>query len=134
TTVRSRQQARPAYGNGLADYAPAASARPLRTAARYCLARSSMMSNRPSLIDFASTSSPPTATAQAPAFRNSGVVSRFTPPVGIISICGKGPFRALIYFGPPTLPQGKILTISAPASHAVRTSVGVSAPGQMTLE
>src|SRR5271169_6254978 len=82
----------------------------------------------------ASTNSPPTATAQAPAFRKSPVVSRFTPPVGIISIWGNGPFSALMYLAPPTLPQGNTLTTSAPASHAVSTSVGVRAPGQITLE
>jgi len=35
---------------------------------------------------FASTSSPPAATAAAPALMNSGVVSRLTPPVGTKSI------------------------------------------------
>ena len=80
------------------------------------------------------TVTPPTATAQAPAFKNSPAVSRFTPPVGIISICGNGPFSALMYFGPPTFPAGNIFTTSAPASHAVTTSVGVSAPGQITFE
>src|SRR5258708_4486576 len=103
-------------------------------APRYCRARSSITSNRPSFTLLASTSSPPTATAQAPALRNSPAVSRFTPPVGIISMCGNGPLSALMYFGPPTFPQGKILTMSAPASHAVTTSEGVTAPGPMTFE
>src|SRR5215469_7539851 len=85
-------------------------------------------------MHFPSTSSPPTPTAQAPAFRKSPTVSRFTPPVGIISIWGKGPLSALMYLAPPTLPHGKILTASAPASQAVRTSVGVRAPGHTTLE
>ena len=62
------------------------SARALAITARYCRVRSSMMSKRPSLIVLASTNSPPTATAHAPAFRNSPAVSRLTPPVGIISI------------------------------------------------
>jgi hypothetical protein len=39
-----------------------------------------------------------------------------------------------MYFGPPTLPQGKIFTMSAPASHAVTTSVGVRAPGHITFD
>src|SRR5215472_9420008 len=85
-------------------------------------------------MDLASTNSPPTATAHAPALRKSPQVSRLTPPVGIISICGNGAFKALIYFAPPTFPQGNTFTTSAPASHAVRTSVGVSAPGQITFE
>src|SRR5205814_9284008 len=83
---------------------------------------------------FKSPHPPPTATAHVAAFNKSPAVSRFTPPVGIISICGNGPFNALMYFAPPTLPQGNTLTTSAPASHAVKTSVGVSAPGQITLE
>src|SRR5205814_10101783 len=102
--------------------------------ARYSRARSSITPNRPPVTDLLSTSSPPTPHAQDPAYRKSPMVSRFTPPVGTISICGNGPFSALMYFAPPTLPQGKILTASAPASHAVNTSVGVSAPGQITFE
>src|SRR5690242_2865673 len=85
-------------------------------------------------MHLASTSSPPTPTAQEPAFRKSPTVSRFTPPVGTISMWGNGPFSALMYLAPPTLPHGNTLTASAPASHAASTSVGVSAPGQITLE
>src|SRR5205807_6721733 len=55
-------------------------------------------------------------------------VFRLTPPVGTSGTCGSGPFRALMYFAPPTSPQGKILTKSDPALQAVITSVGVKAP------
>ena len=74
------------------------------------------------------------AVAMAPAFRNSPAVSRFTPPVGIIWMCGRGPFSALMYFGPPREFAGKTFTTSAPCSQAVRTSVGVSAPAHTTFE
>ena len=80
------------------------SSRVLRTISRYCFARSSNTSYLPALMVSGSINSPPTATAHAPAFRKSAAVSRFTPPVGIISICGKGPFSALMYFAPPTAP------------------------------
>src|SRR5438128_7801832 len=108
-------------------------ARPDRTASINRRALEVITSTLPSRSAFTSTSSPPTATAAAPALMNSGVVSRFTPPVGTKSICGKGPFSALMYLGPPTGPQGKIFTRSAPACHAVTTSVGVSAPGMHGL-
>src|SRR6266478_3682539 len=75
-----------------------------------------------------STSSPPTPSAAAPASMNSAAVFRLTPPVGTSGICGNGPFRALMYLAPPTCPQGKTFTKSAPAFQAVMTSVGVNAP------
>src|SRR5439155_765591 len=102
-----------------------APARADRTASRKRRALDVITSSLPSRRAFKSTSSPPTATAAAPALMNSGVVSRFTPPVGIKSIWGKGPLSALMYLGPPTGPAGKILTMSAPACQAVSTSVGV---------
>src|SRR5262245_56763377 len=80
-----------------------------------------------------STSSEPTAKAAEPAAMNSAAVFRFTPPVGIRSIGGNGTFKALMYFDPPTLSQGNTFTKSDPASHAVTTSVGVSAPGMIGL-
>src|SRR5512133_3606502 len=92
------------------------------------------MSNFPAITDLLSTNSPPTPHAHAPAFRKSPIVSRLTPPVGAISMCGKGPLSALIYFAPPTFPHGNALTTSAPASQAASTSVGVRAPGQITFE
>src|SRR5208337_4868323 len=45
--------------------------------------------------------SPPTPMAQAPALMNCGAVSRLTAPVGMISMCGNGPFRSLKNCGPP---------------------------------
>src|SRR5438128_11202 len=108
-------------------------ARPDCTASRKRRELDVITSSLPSRRAFKSTSSPPTATAAAPALMNSGVVSRFTPPVGTKSICGKGPLRALMYFGPPTGPAGKIFTMSAPACQAVSTSVGVRAPGKQGL-
>src|SRR3989441_5830896 len=108
-------------------------ARPDRTASINRRALEVITSTLPSRSAFTSTSSPPTATAAAPALMNSGVVSRFTPPVGTKSTWGNGPLRALMYLGPPTGPAGKILTMSAPACQAATTSVGVSAPGKQGL-
>src|SRR6185437_4449618 len=48
-------------------------------------------------------------------------------------MCGNGARIALMYFGPPTCPHGKTLIASAPDSHAVRISVGVSAPAMIGL-
>src|SRR5215475_13695996 len=79
------------------------------------------------------TSSPPTPRAAAPASMKPPAVSRLTPPVGIIKICGKGAFHARMYLGPPTGPQGKIFTKSLPDSQAVTTSVGVRAPAIISL-
>ncbi len=62
------------------------SARAFATTSRNCAARWVKTSYLPSLMVLASTSSPPTATAQAPALRKSPAVVRLTPPVGIISI------------------------------------------------
>src|SRR5207245_3781374 len=98
------------------------------TIATNFLAFSAMISG---LFDFsasACTNSPPTPNAAAPASINSAAVFRLTPPVGTSGTCGSGPFRALMYFAPPTSPQGKILTKSDPALQAVITSVGVKAP------
>src|SRR5205814_1050273 len=57
----------------------------------------------------------------------------FTPPVGIMGICGNGALRALMYLDPPTVPHGNIFTKSLPARQAVMTSVGVSAPAIIGL-
>src|SRR2546430_7973181 len=103
------------------------------TASENFLAFSVILANSLAATAFLSTNSEPTASAAEPAAMNSAAVFRFTPPVGIKSIWGKGPFRALIYFGPPTSSHGKIFTKSAPASQAVITSVGVRAPGITTL-
>src|ERR1051326_7796430 len=54
-----------------------------------------------------------------------------TPPVGISSICGSGALSDLMYVAPPTAFAGNTFTASAPAVHAVSTSVGVSAPGKI---
>src|SRR5205823_3213667 len=43
------------------------------------------------------------------------------------------PLSALRYFGPPTLPQGKILINLAPSEVAAISSVGVRAPGMANL-
>ncbi|MBA7549845.1 hypothetical protein ES705_42343 [subsurface metagenome] len=67
--------------------------------------------------------------AHEPALMNSPAFSKFTPPVGRKRMCGRGPLSALIYFGPPNCPAGKIFTMSAPISQAWTTSVGVIAPG-----
>src|SRR5262245_60005881 len=66
------------------------SARALETTSRNWRERSSKTSYLPSPMVFASINSLPTATAAEPALRKSAAVSRFTPPVGIISICGNG--------------------------------------------
>ena len=71
-----------------------APARAARTASINRRALEVITSTLPSRSAFTSTSSPPTATAAAPALMNSGVVSRFTPPVGTKSIWGKGPLSA----------------------------------------
>ena len=79
-----------------------------------------------------STSWLPRPTAHAPALTKSLSVCRLTPPVGMRRICGSGPFNALRYAGPP-MSAGNSFTMSAPASHAVSTSVGVYAPGMIPL-
>src|SRR5690349_11566493 len=71
----------------------------------------------------------PTPIAVAPDKMKLAAVCRFTPPAAINGTCGKDACRALIYRSPPTGPEGNTLTKSAPALHAVTTSVGVNAPG-----
>src|SRR5437667_4054599 len=92
-----------------------------------------MICDLPDFRASAWTSSPPIPNAAAPASMNSAAVFRFTPPVGTSGICGRGPFRALMYLAPPTWPQGKIFTKSDPAFHAVMTSVGVKAPAMINI-
>src|SRR5437667_2647502 len=101
-------------------------ARACFTMARYLRAFSTMTSGLPDFSASARTNSPPMPKAAAPASINSAAVFRLTPPVGTSGTCGSGPFRALMYFAPPTSPQGKILTKSDPALQAVITSVGES--------
>src|SRR5438876_11477595 len=64
-------------------------ARPDRTASINRRALEVITSTLPSRSAFTSTSSPPTATAAAPALMNSGVVSRITTQVETTSIWGK---------------------------------------------
>jgi hypothetical protein len=87
-----------------------------------------MTSKRPSAIAFGSRSAVPTPTATAPAAIQSPALVSDTPPVGIIRICGSGPRMSLKNCGPRAV-AGNTLTTSAPASHAVRISVGVKQPG-----
>src|SRR3974390_2118138 len=81
----------------------------------------------------AQTNSPPTPSAAAPAWVNSEAVVAFAPPVGTMGMGGRGAFSALMYFAPPTVPQGKTFTRSLPAFQAVMTSVGVRAPAITSL-
>src|ERR1035437_7285705 len=74
----------------------------------------------------------PTPTAVAQARMKSATLSWLTPPEAISGTCGNGALSALIYGAPPSWEQGKILTKSTPAFHAIMTSVGVRAPGKMT--
>ena len=64
----------------------------------------------------------------APARKKSAMFSRLTPPTTMIVACFSGPSTSLTYPG-PSAPAGKTLTMSAPASSAVRISVGVMTPG-----
>src|ERR1700691_6616747 len=80
-------------------------ARALRTIATMPCAASTIAAVLPDSSAVAETNSPPMPSAAAPARMKSAAVFRFTPPVGIIGICGKGAFNALIYFAPPTVPQ-----------------------------
>src|ERR1700716_392939 len=105
-----------------------------RTIARYFRALSVTISGLPSAMAFAFTRSEPTPRAKAPASRNSFAVASETPPVGIRSIWGSGPVRAVRYFAPPIALAGNTFTTSAPASHAVTISVGVRAPGSTAAE
>src|SRR3989442_2936373 len=103
-------------------------ARACFTIATNFLAFSAMISG---LFDFsasACTNSPPRPNAAAPASINSAAVFRLTPPVGTSGIWGSGPFRALMYFAPPTSPQGKILTKSDPPLQAGVNLGGVKGP------
>src|SRR4029453_3502411 len=78
-------------------------------------------------------SSLPTPSADAPAVIKAAVVSRLTPPVGISGMWGRGPRRAWMDFGPPTLPHGKTLTKSDPPLQSFTISLGVSAPAIINL-
>src|SRR5262249_39429580 len=114
---------------GLRGYEPF---RASRTISTYCRASSRMRSKLRSATARGSTSWPPTPRQQAPAFRKAAAVVRSTPPVGINRACGRGARRALKNAG-PTTSAGKTFTMSAPASHAARISVGVKAPGMTSL-
>ena len=58
----------------------------------------------------------------------SPALSRVTPPVGMSRTCGSGARMSLKNPGPSAV-AGNTLTMSAPASHAERISVGVKQPG-----
>src|SRR5262252_2865229 len=108
---------------------------PLAVATAFTNSRAAavIFSKLPSRKAAASTRSAPTPNANAPAAMNSAALAAFTPPVGIREEPGNGAFRDLRYFGPPTFPQGKILTRPAPWSCAFISSDGVSAPGIASL-
>ena len=59
-------------------------------AGRAPLTRRTFLPLQPGIHQFA-----PDRHCAGPGFQKSPAVSRFTPPVGIISICGNGPFRRL---------------------------------------
>lgn len=69
---------------------------------------------------------------QRPALIHSAALSAFTPPVGIIFICGMGPLMALMILGPNRFP-GKIFTISEPASMHSTASLMVIAPAMQAI-
>ena len=71
---------------------------------------------------------PPAPTATAPARIHSSTLSTDTPPVGMISAWGMGPWMALMTLGPNSSP-GNTLMMSAPASMPETTSVMLMAPG-----
>jgi hypothetical protein len=77
---------RPAWPKAVWNDRYAAAIRASRTASTNFRALDVITSRLASRRAFASTSSPPAATAAAPALMNSGVVSRLTPPVGTKSI------------------------------------------------
>ena len=91
-------------------------------------AAAEMSPNRRSATASTSTSAVPTPMAHAPARIQSPAFSRVTPPVGISFTCGNGPRRSLKKPGPSAV-AGNTFTTSAPASQAVRISVGVKQPG-----
>ena len=72
------------------------------------------------------------AQATRSCFEEFGRGCQVNAPVGIMRICGNGPRTALKNAG-PTISAGNTLTMSAPASHAARISVGVNAPGITSL-
>ena len=77
-----------------------------------------------------STRSAPTPRAAAPALMKSSAVLRLTPPVGTRLDLGQGRLQGLdVARARRATPAGKTFTRSAPARHAVTTSVGVRAPG-----
>src|SRR5450631_7440 len=84
------------------------------TACTNSCAAAEIFARLPSRKAAASIRSAPTPRANAPAAMNSAAFAAFTPPVGIKSAFGKGAFSDFKYLGPPTLPQGKILTSRAP--------------------
>src|SRR5712691_11568924 len=108
-------------------------ARASLTAETYVRAAATTDPRSPDLMAFVFTRSAPSPKAHAPAAIKSLAVESETPPVGTSLIWGSGAFRARRYFGPPTALQGKTFTASAPACHAVTTSVGVSAPGKTAI-
>ena len=116
-----------------APFAAASLARAVDMISRNLRAVSTINSGLLDLRASACTNSPPMPRAAAPASMNSAAVVRFTPPVGTSGICGSGPFKALMYFAPPTWPQGKNFTRSEPAFHAVTISEGVNAPASISL-
>src|SRR6186713_1853361 len=107
---------------------PASAGRALATAATNSRADWVIASNRRSFTAVASTSAVPTPIATAPARIQSAALAFVTPPVGISFRCGSGPRMSLKNAGPSEV-AGNTFTMSAPASQAVRISVGVKQPG-----
>src|SRR3954453_15171680 len=74
--------------------------------------------------DDAATSALDRPTATAPASRNARALDASTPPLGTIWMCGGGPRRSRVNWGPTAL-AGKSLMKVAPALQAVFISVEV---------
>src|SRR5262249_51868104 len=84
------------YSSPHLDKLAAISARDSHTMATNCFAASVISCGRPASRAEAETNSPPTPSASAPARMKSPAVFRFTPPVGMNGIRGKGPRSALM--------------------------------------
>ena len=105
-------------------------ARAAATAATSSRARSVITASSPRRSAAMSTSSEPTPSAAAPAAMNSPAVCGVHAAGGQHLHVGQRALAAPCrYFGAAHRRAGKIFTMSAPAFHAVITSVGVSAPG-----
>ena len=83
-------------------------------------------------MSFLLTRLEPTPMQAAPALKKASALARSTPPTAMMRACFSGPSTSLMYPG-PSAPAGNTLTMSAPASMAVRISVGVITPGTAAL-